>query len=291
MTKLTFGLLAGLLLLGCATEDRSHLQRRPLEPAAQSGWARVRLDGEAQMNMGGLWIGDAEGNAIPYLVEREGLWAPQTLETTAYLAGKDAKGHPTAEFALKFPQGWQVREREHLRLDLDMTGEAPWVARVDISRRMNNGGFVTLERDSPTFVYDLGNDRHTAQLTLPWDAERYRVTLMPTQGKAPVLRGLRITASTWPEQLEADQVITPERIRETLKGEGESWILRLPKPERVVGADVLLKPPVAPVYVTLAAEAKDPQDSQRPYSISMGGGTVWNLPALQTRATRLPSKP
>ena len=71
----------------------------------------------------------------------------------------------------------QVREREQLRLDLDLEGKAPWVARVDVSRRMENGGFLTLEKDSPFFVYVLSNDRHTSQITLPWEAERYRAAL------------------------------------------------------------------------------------------------------------------
>ncbi|MBL0312098.1 MAG: hypothetical protein IPP78_05145 [Holophagaceae bacterium] len=291
MNRSMFAIAAALLMLSCASEDRSHLQRRPLEPAGQNGWARVRLDGEAQRARQGLWIGDAEGNSIPFLLEREGLWAPQVLETTRYLTGKDVQGNPTAEFALVFPNGWQVREREQLRLDLDLEGKSPWVARVDISRRMANGGFLTLERDSPFFVYDLSNDRHTSQITLPWDAERYRVTLVATQGKAPKLNGLRVTASTWPEQLEADEVAVPQVAKEISKGTDEFLRLDLPNAERVVAADVLLKSPVAPVYVTLDAEEKDGDGPKRPALRSMGGGTVWNLPALETRATRVALDP
>lgn len=291
MRKSVYVLLSAILLLSCASEDRSQVRRRPLELAPQHGWARVRLDGEAQRDMQGLWIGDAEGNSIPYLMEREGLWAPQLLETTQYLAGKDAKGNPTAEFALVFPNGWQVREREQLRLDLDLEGKSPWVARVDISRRMANGGFLTLERESPFFVYDLSNDRHTSQITLPWDAERYRVTLISTQGPAPKLNGLRVTASTWPEQLEADEVVEPGITHESSKTSGDFLKLSLPRAERVVAADVLLKAPVAPVYVTLEAEAKRGKGERESTLQSMGGGTVWNLPALQTRATRVALNP
>ncbi len=293
MTWLGTGLtgLAAVLLLGCAAEDRSHLARRPVEAPGISGWARVRLDGAAQRDLATLWIGDAEGHPIPFLIEREGLWSPQVLETTGYLAGKDARGHPTAEFALKFPGGWQVREREQLRLDLDLQGEAPWVARVEISRRMEKGGFLSLERDAPYFVYDLSNDRHTSQITLPWDAERYRVTLVPTQGKAPKLMGLRVTASTWPEQLGADEVVTPGMAKGEAKSPGEVWLLSLPTAERVVAADVQLKPPVAPVYVTMEAVETNAEDAKRPLHRPMGGGTVWNLPALQTRATRIALDP
>lgn len=291
MNRTASAMIAVLLSLSCASEDRSRLHRRPLETAPQNGWARVRLDGEAQRAMQGVWIGDAEGNPIPFLTEREGLWAPQVLETSQYLAGKDAKGNPTAEFALVFPNGWQVREREQLRLDLDLEGRSPWVARVDISRRMENGGFLTLERDSPFFVYDLSNDRHTSQLTLPWDAERYRVTLVPTQGKAPTLRGIRVTASTWPEQLEADESVEPRCTREASKTPGESWLLALPTAERVVAADVFLKAPVAPVQVSVDADASAETGPDRPTLRSMGGGTVWNLPALQTSATRVALNP
>ncbi len=291
MNKSLFAGITALLMLSCASEDRSDLRRRPLEPTVQNGWARVRLDGEAQRDMRGLWISDADGNSIPYLMEREGLWAPQVLETTQYLAGKDASGNPTAEFALVFPKGWQVREREQLRLDLDLEGKSPWVARVDISRRTANGGFLTLERDSPFFVYDLSNDRHTSQITLPWDAERYRVTLVSTQGKAPILRGLRVTASTWPEQLEADEVVEPRVTSQAYKSSGEFLKLSLPNAERVVAADVLLKAPVAPVYVTLEAEEKNGTELQQSRLTPLGGGTVWNLPALQTRATRVALSP
>lgn len=283
--------LALLLLIGCAAEDRSHLARRPVEAAATSGWARVRLDGAAQRDLDSLWIGDPEGHPIPFMVEREGLWAPQVLETTGYLAGKDARGNPTAEFALKFPGGWQVREREQLRLDLDLQGESPWVARVEVSRRMENGGYLTLERAAPFFVYDLANDRHTSQITLPWDAERYRVTLVPTQGKAPKLMGVRVTASTWPEQLEADEVVTPGQQPEPGGKTGPAWMLSLPTAERVVAADVLLKPPVAPVYLTLDALDPNPANPGKPLRRSLGGGTVWNLPALQSRATRIALSP
>ncbi len=291
MKRSVYALLSTILLLSCASEDRSQVRRRPLELAPQNGWARVRLDGEAQRDMKGLWIGDAEGNSIPFMMEREGLWAPQVLETTQYLAGKDAKGNPTAEFALVFPNGWQVREREQLRLDLDLEGKSPWVARVDISRRMANGAFLTLERDSPYFVYDLSNDRHTSQITLPWDAERYRVTLVPTQGQAPKLNGLRVTASTWPEQLEADEIVEPKISHESFKNTGDFLRLSLPHAERVVAADVLLKAPVAPVYVTLEAEAKRGKEDREAMFRPMGGGTVWNLPALETRATRVALNP
>lgn len=287
----TPGLLAALLVVAsCAKEDRSGLVRRAIGVPGQSGWARVRLDGDAQRAAETLWIGDARGTSIPFIREREGLWAPQTLATSDYLAGKDGQGHPTAEFALRFPDGWKVREREHLRMDLELEGDSPWVCRVDVSRRMENGGFLTLERDAPFFVFDLGNARSTREITLPWDADRYRVTLVPTQGEAPKLRGLRVTACTWPEALEADEVLTPREVvrdPDARKQPGESWIVALPGTQRVVALDVVLVPPVAPV--TLAIEI--PRQPGERVGRSPGSGTVWNLPALDTRATRIALEP
>ncbi len=277
---------AALLVPACAKEDRSTLVRRPIGVPAASGWARVRLDGDAQRVAGTLWIGDAAGTSIPYLREREGLWAPRVLATTDYLEGKDLEGRPTAEFALRFPDGWKVREREHLRMDLELEGDSPWVCRVDVSRRMENGAFLTLERDAPFFVFDLGNARSTRELTLPWDADRYRVTLVPTQGEAPKLRGLRVTACTWPEALEADEVVTPREVArdtEARRGGGESWIVTLPKAERIVALDVVLAPPVAPVHLAVEIPRKPAERDGR----ALGGGTVWNLPALDTRSTRI----
>lgn len=281
---------AALFVPACAKEDRSTLVRRRIGVPAESGWARVRLDGDAQRVAGTLWIGDAAGTSIPFLREREGLWAPQVLSTTDYLAGKDPQGRPTAEFALRFPDGWKVREREHLRMDLELEGDSPWVCRVDVSRRTENGAFLTLERDTPFFVFDLGNARSTREITLPWDADRYRVTLVPTQGEAPKLRGVRVTACTWPEALEADEVLTPREVArdpDARKEPGESWIVALPVPERVVALDVVLAPPVAPV--TVAVEI--PRRPQERAGRSLGGGTVWNLPALDTRATRIALEP
>src|SRR5512145_2909747 len=99
-------LLATLLLVSCAPkEDRSKLARRPVSPAAASGWARLPLDGEAQRAHRDLWLSDAEGTSIPFEVEREGLWQPRQLELAHVLLGRDGKGRPTAEFTLKFPEG------------------------------------------------------------------------------------------------------------------------------------------------------------------------------------------
>jgi len=284
---------AALLLLGCAPEDRANLKRQAIAPSPTSGWARVRLDGWAEQNIATLWLAEAAGRPVPFTWEREGLWQPQILETVGMLMGSDAQGRPTAEFALRFPEGWQVREREHLRLDLDLEGEAPWVARVKVSRRMEKGDFVHLDSDPPYHVYDLGHGRRTDQLTLPWDAERYRVTLVATQGKAPKLRGLRITACTWPEALKADETVVPSAVtrlpaRKNLPG--SAWALTLPASARLVAADLTLAAPAAPVAAQVLALRPGTKAGEE-RSEHLGSGIVWNLPALDTKATRVALAP
>lgn len=282
-----------LLLLGCVPEDRSSLKRQSLQPAATSGWARVKLDGWAEQHADSLWLSDAGGRPVPFTSEREGLWQPQILDTVGMLMGSDAQGRPTAEFALKFPEGWQVREREHLRLALDLGGEAPWVARVEVSRRMEQGDFVHLDTEPPFHVYDLGHGRAMTELTLPWDAERYRVTLVPTQGRAPKLRGLRITACTWPEALKADETLQPTALTRlpARKGfAGVAWSLTLPQAGRVVAADLFLAAPAAPVSATVRSLPPEsaPGEERSEY---LGSSVVWNLPALDSRATRIALSP
>jgi hypothetical protein len=282
-----------LLLLGCAPEDRSNLKRQVVAPAAQSGWARVKLDAWAEQHRDSLWLSEPGGRPVPFTWEREGLWQPQVLETVGVLLGSDGQGHPTAEFALKFPEGWQVREREHLRLDLEVTGEAPWVARVEVTRRMEAGDFVRLDTEPPFHVYDLGHGRAVHSLTLPWDAERYRISLAATQGRAPKLTGLRVTACTWPEALKADETLTPRSLTRlpARKGqEGTTWMLDLPGPARVVATDLVLRAPAAPVSAEVAAP-RESGSGEEVRAVHLGNAVVWNLPAIQTRATRVALSP
>lgn len=284
-----FALLA---LLACApSPDRGGLQRRALTPAAASGWARLPLDGPAQRAWPELWLSDAEGVAIPFEVEREGLWQPRALDLEHVLLGRDPAGKATAEFTLRFPEGWQVREREHLRVDLDLEGKAPWVCRVEVQRRLEGGAFLSLERDAPLHVFDLGEAGGRRSFYLPWDARTYRLTLAPTQGEGPRLKGIALTACTRPEELRADEVLTP-RLEPKGDGPRAVWLLRLEAPERIVGADVVLKPPVAPVLPELRVPA--PPRGGSPGSgpdatpaLLPVQGLVWNLPALGSRSTRL----
>ena len=281
--RLSKGLLATVLLLSCAPkEDRSKLARRPVSRAAVSGWARLPLDGAAQLAYPELWLSDAEGVSIPFEVEREGLWQPRQLELAHLLLGRDARNRPTAEFTLKFPEGWQVRDREHLKVELELEGQAPWVCRVEVDRRMKESAFLRLERDTPIHLFDLGMAEGKRSFYVPWEAQTYRVTLVPTQGTAPKIAGVRLIASTRPEELQADERVTP-RLE---KGSGETWVLGLEAAQRIVGADVLLKPPVAPVQPQFTVPEKGPKKGTQGVWVP-SEGLLWNLPALETKATRL----
>ncbi|WP_257306916.1 hypothetical protein [Geothrix campi] len=277
-------LLTSILCLACAREDTAALHRRPIPPAATSGWARLPLDADAQRQLKGAWIGDAAGRSIPFLEAREGLWESRTLPLEHLLTGRDAEGRPTVEFSLKLPEGWQVGERETLKLDFDLEGRAPWVAQVKAERQRDGGDFIAYDPTSPAHLYDLASSGTRRTLVLPWDGHRYRLTLAASQGEAPRIRGLSVRAETRPEALETelalDGTLTPE------PGQPRTWRLTLPDTERVVGLDLVLAPPAAP----LAPEIRlgEGPAAERPWACS---DLVWNLPALRTRSTRIALMP
>jgi len=281
-----------LLALACAPEtleDREALRRKPVTAAATNGWVRLPLDREAQKAYPGVWLGDAQGASVPYLVERDGLWEPRTLELEKLALGQDDKGNPTAEFVLKFPQGWQVREREQLRIDLDLKGAAPWVCRVDVERRLEGGKGITFQREMPLHLFDLGDAGQKQGFSVPWDFKIYRVTLRPAQGTAPKILGLRVTALTEPSSRAEDETISP-RMEATGARE---WQLSLDAPDRIIGAEIALTPPVAPI----APEFRLPGPESTPHRGDtyerhlISTGLLWNLPALDTRAARVGLEP
>ncbi len=286
-------LLSALLLCCAPKEDRSTLSRQAVSPAAASGWARLPLDGKAQLAYPEVWLSDAEGVSIPFEVEREGLWQPRKMELSQLLLGRDGKERPSAEFTLKFPEGWQVRDREHLRVDLQLEGLAPWVCRVEVARRMQESAFLRLERDSPLHLFDLGMSEGKRGFYIPWDAQTYRVTLVSTQGAAPKITGVSVTASTRPEELQADEMVAPRVEKSERKGvASESWALNLDSSQRIVAADLLLKPPVAPVQPRFMAKVEEPGKTHRSAPTAYDSwvsseGLIWNLPALSTKATRV----
>lgn len=293
------GFLKGMLLsslalgwMGCGpktTEDRASLKRAAVAPAPESGWARVVLSREAQQGFPDLWIGEPGGASVPFLVERDGLWAPRDLRLSNLLLGRDASGRPTAEFTLALPETWQVRDREHLHLRLDLEGAAPWVARVEVQRRLGEGPGVTLERDEPLHVFDLGEAGRRTEVVIPWDALHHRITLVTLQGAAPRFKGLSARAATEPSLRAEDQLETPRLAAEA----DGSWTLALDGPDRIVGAEVALKPPVAPVSPRFSVPPEpapqcQPEGYARPVSAS---GLLWNLPALGSSATRVSLEP
>ena len=271
-----------LLLLGfaCTREDRAALQRRPISPAGTSGWAIIPLDPEAQRQIKGAWISDAAGRSLPFLVAREGLWETRPLPLANMLLGKDDQGRPTVAFSLKLPEGWQVGERETLRLDLDLDGRAPWVAEVKAQRQREGGAWIAYDPPSPLHLYDLSPSGSRHSLDLPWDGQRYRLTLLPSQGEAPRIRTLTVRAETRPEALEAELALegslTPE------PGKARTWRLSLPSADRIVGLDLLLAPPVAPLRPEI--RLGEGPEARVAWSCS---DLVWNLPALGTQGTRI----
>ena len=273
-----------LLLAACAREDREALRRRPIAPAPASGWARLPLDAEAQRLVEGAWIGDAAGRSVPFLEGREGLWEPRPLVLEHLLTGRDGEARPTVEFSLRLPEGWRVGDRERLRLDLELEGSAPWVAQVTAERQRKDGGFIAYDPPSPLHLYDLGTSGSQRSLDLPWDGERYRLTLSPSQGPAPRIRGLAVRAETRPEALETELALDAALVPEP--GRPRTWRLTLPASERVVGLDLLLAPPAAPLRPEIRLGEAPGAEVARPC-----GDLVWNLPALQSTATRLALAP
>jgi len=273
-----------LLSLACAREDRAALHRRPISPAPASGWARLPLDAESQRQVKGAWIGDAAGRSVPFLEAREGLWESRLLPLADLLPGKDPEGRPTIEFSLKLPEGWQVGEREALRLDLDLEGTAPWVVQVKAERQREGGAFIAYDPVSPLHLYDLSPSGSRRSLDLPWDGQRYRLTLLASQGQAPRIRGISVKAEARPEALEAELALEPALAPEP--GQPGTWRLSLPDADRVVGLDLVLAPPAAPLRPEIRC-----REDQNEYRDAYGSDLVWNLPALHTRASRIALAP
>jgi hypothetical protein len=282
--RLRLTVLLLLLLAACGREDRAALQRRSIAPAPANGWARLPLDAQAQRQVKGAWIGDAAGRSIPFLEAREGLWEPRTLPLELLLTGKDVAGHPTVAFSLKVPEGWRVGERESLKLDLDLDGVAPWVVQVKAEREQPGGGFITYAPVAPLHLYDLAPSGSRRSLDLPWDSQRYRLTLLASQGEAPRIRGLTVRAETRPEALETelalDGTLAPE------PGQPRTWRLSLPDTERVVGLDLELEPPAAPLRPGI--RLSEDQEELRDYYCN---DLIWNLPALHTKSSRIALAP
>ncbi len=119
---------------------------------------------------------------------------------------------------------------------------------------------------------------------MPWDGQRYRLTLTASQGEAPRIRGLQARAETRPEALEAELALDGTLTLEPAKP--HTWRLTLPDADRIVGLDLVLVPPAAPLRpeISIGENADDPRSWPC-------GDLVWNLPALNTKASRIALPP
>ena len=283
--------LAALLLLA-ATLAAQQPTRRTIAPSSVNGWARVVVDDDGA---DGIWIGDAEGRSVPFLWEADAHWSSIPLAVAHPIWGKDAKGQPTGAFSLQAPSGFTRGDREQVKLDLSLqASQAPWACRVEVARRGDGGAFVATD-DTARFVYDLGPDRRATSITIPWDGDDWRVTLVPLQGAAPKLIGVSASACTLPSELRADETrpipVPSDKDRTELNGE-MWWRFVFPGPIRITGLQVHLRPPVAPVAVSVTASAEEEFRNRPNDKIDverrMGGASLWNLPALGTEASWIP---
>ena len=271
------------LLLAAALLPAQQPARRAIAPSPANGWARVVVDDDGA---DGVWIGDAQGRSVPFLWESDAKWSSIPLQTLHPLFGKDAKGQPTAAFTLHAPEGFSRGDREQVKLDLSLEASAtPWACRVELARRGDGGAFIAVDDDAPRFVYDLGPDRRATSITIPWDADDYRVTLLPVQGAAPKLMGVDASACTLPSELQADGQINlipgaPINYARgiSFKDFGRTYCLK--------AIEVTLQSPAAPTSIQVDAL---PQSPAPDFVLSiLGSATLWNLPALNTINTHIP---
>lgn len=273
-----------LLCLAALALSAQSPTRRALAPAASSGWARVIVEDDGAE---GIWIGDAEGRSVPFLWEADAKWSTLPLTVIHPIWGKDAKGHPTGAFSLKAPEGFSRGDREQVKLEFSLQASAsPWMVAVKVERRGDGGTFIALD-DTPRFLYDLGPDRRATSLTIPWDADDYRITLVPAQGTTPKLMGVDASACTLASELKADEQMALV-FQPAVKGDGFKDFdhADLGAPRHLIGLEVVLRPPAAPVSISARSLYPD-RDGAIHEPFYLGESELWNLPALGTRHTRI----
>jgi hypothetical protein len=154
------------------------------------------------------------------------------------------------------------------------------VAQVKAERQREGGAFIAYDPVAPRHLYDLAPSGSRRSLDLPWDGQRYRLTLLASQGEAPQVRGLSVRAETRPEALETEIVMDGFLAPEP--GKAHTWRLTLPDSERVVGLDLVLAPPAAPLRPDIGLS--EGVETDRSWTCS---DLVWNLPALNTASSRI----
>lgn len=273
-----------LLCLAALALSAQSPTRRALAPAATNGWARVVVEDDGAS---GIWIGDAEGRSVPFLWETDAKWSALPLTVVHPIWGKDAKGNPTGAFTLHAPDGFSRGDREQVSLDLSLqAASSPWACEVKVERRGDGGAFIALD-DAPRFLYDLGPDRRATSITIPWDADDYRVTLQPVQGAAPKLLGVSASACTLASALTADERMKLV-FQPAVKGDGFKDFdhADLGATRQLIGLEVVLRPPTAPVSISAISIYPD-RNGAIHEPVGLGASELWNLPALGTRQTRI----
>jgi hypothetical protein len=283
-------LLSILFSGGCRfAEDGQPLVRQPLLPKTESGWTRLKLDPAAQLQAGEPWIGDEAGKPVAAIRNRPGLWGPRQLDIERLLLGMDSEGRYSAEFTLRLPPSWNLRDREHLRIELALQGKAPWVCRVDVARRLEEPGLLGLPRESPLLLQDLDGKAAMTSILVPWDSREYRVVLQALAGTAPTIRSVKVTAVTEPAAMEPDKVVTPAELQCEIQAPApERWRIRLAAVERVVGLQVQLRAPAAPVRPVVLLPAADPAAPPRNLQSQ---DLAWNLPSRGGRGSQILLEP
>lgn len=273
-----FILLAAVLAL--APRLGAAPERRPVEVAG-TGWVRLTLDETAQAAADTAWLGDAAGRPLPFV--RESTRAPETrpVRVDAIVSGRDAANQSTVEFTLAAEPGaasaaWQV--------DLATAGETGWAARVEVDRRQGDGSWLRLDDGIDRHVYDFGGDGRRLRVSLPRDADRYRLTLVPAAGMPPTLTGVSARRI-----LAARETLRPVAVDvRPVDGRPGEWLLPVSRRLRVRAIEIDVTDRFAPVSVQVSTNVP-PRDGGPPYPrpIALRDGVIWNLPALATTQTRV----
>jgi hypothetical protein len=282
-------LVSSLSTLACDATPPTVPQQRPIVvPADHHGWARVELDAAAQREREFLWLSDGEGRPNAFLFESGDLWQSRELEITDTLYGTDESGRLSAEFRPRLPSGWQLGEREHLAIEVEVESSPTFVAQVQVQRRRENGEWLRLDQTFP--FYDLGVGNHR-KLSIPWDGDHFRLRFEVSQGEIRSIRQLNVRAQSAPESSAAILVLA--QIQPPRPGSENAWIVSLAEEERIVGLELELAPPVAPIAVRVFVPQSEGGETRRldtRFDLA-NGSYVWDLPALSSRSNRVSLAP
>lgn len=266
-------LLAPLFLLQCNPKSAPGVACKSLPRLGQNAWVRVLLDRESQEALPSLSIVNASHQSLPYQIESPGMWPDLDLSLEKPNIGLDGRGDPTVELTLRYPEGVQRRDREHLRFDLELEGLPPWLCHVDVSRRNAGGQLTTLQTEEPLHLYDFGGGTQHLTLMVPWDHDIYRLTLRSRRGALPRFRAFKVTAVTDPIYRREES-----RVKAKLEKSPKGYWIELPQAEPVAGAIFHLAEDTPPTLAVLTPEglANLPVEKR-----------IWNLPHQDTRSAHL----